>query len=225
MVLGLTADFLELQELTEEEDAVSKISMAVATNLTNKTFLRGISDALNAISDPERYGARWAQSVAGSTVPAIFGALTRTIDPTLRRPSGPLEAIQARIPVISKSIKPLRNVWGEPVIIQETGPERFLSPVRRSLAIPDKSTLELIRLDIHPGTLKRKLGKIELSEDEYDNLVETAGTMAHERVYQIVNNPNYDSRPDEFKERIIKDAIERARAIATMKIKMQRMRR
>lgn len=219
IVVGLTADYVELFDTLEQEDAVSKISLAIAQNLTNKTFLRGISDLVNAASDPERYGERWVRGLTGTVIPTGVAQLARAFDPTLRRPETALQGLQARTPILSFQVPAIRDIWGQPTLRQETGFERFLSPIRRSPAIQDKASQELVRLDVRPGTPRRQLGRVELSPAEYERYAELAGTLARRMVTGFVESPGYDRLPDTIKAMKIEDLFNKARAAARLAVK------
>jgi len=214
IVVGLTADYVELFDMTEQEDAVSKISLAIAQNLTNKTFMRGVSDMLNAASDPERYGDRWIRGLAGTVIPTGVAQGARAMDPTMRRPETIGQAIQSRVPVLSGGVPPIRDLWGRPVLSPETGAERFLSPVRRSPVIDDKASREIVRLDIRVGTPRRQLGRIDLTPEEYERYAERAGALARRMVVGFVEAPGYDRLLDPVREQRIKDLFNKARAAA-----------
>nr|BAR32218.1 protein transporter sec31 [uncultured Mediterranean phage uvMED] len=71
--LGIVADIIEnIGNLNDQqkEDAFSSAVLTVMKNLTNKTYLRGISDALELISDPnENNISRFFGNVAGNYIP------------------------------------------------------------------------------------------------------------------------------------------------------------
>jgi hypothetical protein len=57
------ADFASVSNYAtakEGDDIALGLSLAVAKNLTSKTWLSGLSDFMEVLSDPERYGERWA---------------------------------------------------------------------------------------------------------------------------------------------------------------------
>src|SRR3546814_18169996 len=51
----------------EESDRLAlNLSIAVAKNITSKTWLSGLSDFFDVLSDPERYGRNYVARLAGS---------------------------------------------------------------------------------------------------------------------------------------------------------------
>jgi hypothetical protein len=101
MTFGLVADAIEIFDHVEQEDFASKAATAFAVsigkNLVNKTFMRGVSEAFAAVTDPERYGGRWVQGIAGTLVPGVVSQGAAALDPTFRRPQSIAEVFQQRI--------------------------------------------------------------------------------------------------------------------------------
>ena len=80
-ILGMAAD---LQEMSvnkygtegEKQHLAGKIAMSITKNLTSKTFLSGLSNIIDGISDPERYGENVVNQLVGSVVPSMVGGVT-----------------------------------------------------------------------------------------------------------------------------------------------------
>jgi hypothetical protein len=200
-VMGLTADFLEIIDTMsggEREDVAAKAAFAIAQNITNKTFMRGLSDAVNAVSDPVRYGESWTERFVGTVVPRGVAAVTRSIDPTLRRPESYVEVLKAQLPYLSETVLPKRNLWGEPVQLTKGGLAAF-SPVKVTKETESKLDKEMVRLDVAIALPRAEVRGIELTPDEYDWLIKTSGRMAKQRLQAWVNSPGYDKTSDRGK--------------------------
>jgi hypothetical protein len=225
ILLGTTADAVELGDEIEWEDAVGKIGWSIARNLTSKIYLAGLSDLLNAVSDPQRYGQNWVQRFAGSAVPAGVASVARGLDPTRRAPQSVGQAIQARIPGLSFNVPPLRDIWGRPVISTETAAERVLSPIRRSRIRRDKATEELIRLDIPIGSPRRELRKwgIVLDDADYESYVERTGQFTHAAVIKVVNAPGYNAMSDKDKASGLRMAMDPVKRKARLAVEMRKI--
>jgi hypothetical protein len=215
MVVGTSADFAGLAfgnetQIKDPIDAANIIAMSVAKNWTSKTFMQSLSAALDATSDPERYGAQFLNGYAGSLIPSIVNTATVAIDDTRRDTKGPLDTMMARIPGASEQLEPKRDLWGRP--IKKTGltlVDRAISPVSISQVSDDPVDKEILRLGISPGLPKKKLGDVELTPEQYSDFSERAGKRAYERVNQIVKR----NISDEQKANSIKNAIKVSRII------------
>lgn len=219
IIVGMTADFTELFDLTDREEAVGKIGLAIAQNLSNKTFLRGVSELLNAISDPERYGDHWIQNVASSMVPNVASALARANDPYVRHAQTVGQAFKKKLPGLSSDVPIMRDIWGEPIAIPGSPVERLLSPVYRSNVVSnDRAINEIVRLQASVGTPRRELGEIELTEDEYGQYARDAGSLAKQIVGKLIASPGYSRIPDEVKREEIERIFVQTRRAARGKL-------
>jgi len=216
MTMGLTADVMEMSGMLDKSDMVSKLGLAFAQNIVNKTFTRGLSDMLNAISRPELYGEGWVKSISSTAIPmtGAMGAITGVIDPTMRRPQSIPDALKARIPGLSQDVIALRDIWGKPVIIEG-------GPIRRGLAsnimhsIPDDfSTNEMARLKISIPHVSSKIVGVEITDKELDRYAEVSGAFAKQFIDEATGSPGWSEIPDWKKEELIMDRYGKARDIA-----------
>lgn len=129
-ILGMTADFADAV-MTDKElnERASQIMLSFTKNIASKTFLQGFSAIMDAISDPERYGSDWIEKTAGSIVPSVIAAGARSIDPYIKDVTNPIEAMQQRIPFLSKEVAPKVDEFGLPLERPGSPISRFLSPV------------------------------------------------------------------------------------------------
>jgi hypothetical protein len=163
-LFGMTADMVEMagERSDLEIDAMAKaLVLSFAKNMTNKTYLTGVSDALEAITDPDKGGGRFVHRFVGSWVPAGAAQLTRLMDPTLRDTYGPtsrgeanplvreaksmLREMRSRTPGLSKDLPPRRNLWGDPILLEGgLGPD-LISPIYESTEKPSPVDDEILR--------------------------------------------------------------------------------
>lgn len=211
-LMGMAADMaIVWDHMTEEEkDKVPKLlARAFSNAVTNQTFLQGITNVINAMSEPARFAPRFLQQLAGSMVPNVIGQPTTMADPVVREVNSALEAIQARIPGMRQNLLPKRDWLGEPVETKER--MGVVGPVRTMKVTDDKVRLEAARLDIslaaapkktHIGKGTGKLGDVELTPEERNKFAEAGGKMAHKILTGVVNAQGYDQMPDLVKRRI-----------------------
>lgn len=132
--LGLAADMgemgVDLAEAIENgdvsgeevEDLVAMLTFSVAENVTNKSFLSGLGDLLDAVRRSESFGPRAFQNVASGFVPNMVAVSNRALlDDQLRYTRTTLDAIRAKIPGFSKDLPPTYDVFGEPRTYTQIG--------------------------------------------------------------------------------------------------------
>lgn len=223
-IFGMAVDFAESANDPEkrlDEKAIA-MSYSVGRNISSKTFLKGLSGAMNAMLDPERYGDNFIESMAGSMVPSVVNTVKQVQDPTMRQAEGPWEKIKGRIPWVSESVVPRRDIWGRAVQIEETAVERAASPISRSTAKDDPVDTEVNRLKLNLGMPPKKLdmghdkgGKkieaYEMNPMEYDAYVVASGEEAYKLAKSIMQTPGYKQANDERKKEMIETRINRAR--------------
>lgn len=181
-LLGIAADTTEIigqvdSEATADELGVAVV-LSVVQNMASKTYMSGLFEAINAISessvDPEADNyklARYFQRLGGSLVPSGIAAVERQVDPTVRAANGYLETIKARIPGYSDDLPPRRNIFGEPIVLQGgIGPD-IMSPVYTSKVVKDSVIDEIVMQEVPLSMPIRVINDNELSPQQYDRLI------------------------------------------------------
>jgi len=169
---------------------------------------------MKAASDPERYGETWTRRFAGSFVPTVLRHAAAGADPTMRRAETLSQVPASRIPGFTQNAPILRDFWGRPVVREETGVERFLSPVRRTSVKRDPSAREIVRLAMTVGSPRRTLSGLELTSTQYSNYVERSGYYAKQKVDLLLRTRKYNAADDEEKENLIRKEFGSARVQA-----------
>jgi len=120
---GLVADWSEINFRSEEHFSEplktfgSAIGISLARNIHNKSYLSGISQVIDAFGEPDRYMARWARMRAASYIPNLIAQSKVTLadDTYLREVRNVFDAWKGRLPGVSTSLEPRRNILGQPV--------------------------------------------------------------------------------------------------------------
>jgi hypothetical protein len=182
------------------------------------TYLSGLSNAVQSVSDPTRYGENFLEQYATGVVPKIVGQVVTMADPHKREVDGVLDAIQSQLPFLREKLMPKRDVWGEPV-----ANERWFAvmPVATTKAADEKVKTEAMRLQLaiadapkfitEKGPFKPGDKRIDLTAEQRDIFRQVAGGNAMEILRPIVNAQDWDRIPDFAKAAIIKDVIEGTR--------------
>lgn len=213
--LGVAADLVETSEHmteTQRERSTMLVTAAIIKNLSNKVWLSGITNIAQAIDDPERYaGGFLAQMGGGIAVPAVVAQTARVTDPVMREARGPIDRVKSRIPGLSMTLPPKRDVWGE-VITSEggVGPD-IVSPFRISTAQNDPVAAELLRLEAGIGAVPRKVGGRQLSPMEYSQYQEVAGKLLRQDLVTRIADAGWAGLNDEQRGKAVDDAKARTR--------------
>lgn len=216
--LGVAADLALLPEGMSEKQKQESITLLVASimgNLANKTWLSGISDVVGAIEDPERNADNMMKRLAGSlAVPTGVAQIARVVDPTARQADTMGEAIQARIPVLSRSLLPKRDVWGNEVVNEGgVGPD-IISPIYTSTAKDDPVNRALLASGASVGLPQRTVGGVQLTPEQFDRYKALSGKGAYDALSKIVRTPQWSAMDSEAQQAAVEKTIKTARASA-----------
>ncbi|MDZ4253584.1 MAG: hypothetical protein U1A72_13535 [Sulfuritalea sp.] len=208
----------------DEKDKIPKlVAVAFANSITNKTFLQGITNVINAMSEPGRFAPRFFQQLAGSMVPNVIAQPTAMADPYVREVNGMLDAIQARIPGMREQLLPRRDWLGAEMESKER--VGVVMPVRKQPVSTDKVRLEAARLDIsmaatprktHLGKGTGKIGDVEFTAEERNAFAKVGGEMAHDVLTNVVNDPGWDAMPDLVKRRVFAKVLQASHRVAAV---------
>lgn len=238
MIFGLAADSVEIMGQLSDEERDSLATMIVGSiskNITSKTWLRGVSDALEALNDPDRYGEQWTRRLAGTVIPTGVSQIERVISPEMEAVNGYMDQIKSRLPGWSTTLPVARNLWGDAIIpgaglstgiISAT--YNLISPIKRSKIIDSPVDKELFELKA-PLSMPNKTQQIKgipvkLTPQEYDtfiilmNKVEVRGgknlkeslnqLVKHGKSYKKLNNDRKIQRIQSY----FNEAKDKARA-------------
>lgn len=213
-LLGITADAVNIYKAgaaTDKEwkDIAAMITMAFSRNATNKTFMRGMTEAISAIDPKNPLGspAKFLEQLGGSLVPTFVSQMAKADDPVVRDIRGIIDRWKSRIPGLSQDLQPLQNLWGQNISRDGGFGNSLLSPVYISKDKNDKVSNELVRLKLSPTMPPRKIGGVELTPDQYTRFVKMSGQPAHQVLNGIMKGKGWSDVPAFEQGEIIKRVI------------------
>jgi len=191
-LLGISADMVDILangDITDDkwnedvERAVIATAAAIGSNMMNKTYLTGMSDFVEAMSDPIRNSEYWAQGVAGSFVPTLSGEFRRADDPYMREVRSLWDAIRNKTPGLSEELPLRRDLWGRPISYRSGLGATYdaFSPIYSRKEEPEPIDTELLRLGNGPAMMPRRTSfngatiNLDQYEGAYSRMVELAG--------------------------------------------------
>lgn len=208
-VLGLIADFTQMEKEEDLGKAAANIATIIGQNLNDKTYLSSISATIDAVTDPAKT-AKWYSNIISGAVPfsGTQRFVTRLFDPTIRKPEGVVETIMAQTPILSRRVRPLRTAFGEEVARNLS---QIISPVAVVKKEIDLADAELSRLGIDIGFPKAAVQKIKLTDDEYDKMLKISGQTLKKVLIKVIQKSDWDKLSDGQKEKIIEQIKTRVR--------------
>lgn len=122
MPFGIVADIVAAAQHPEGQDgldgAVKSLAIALAKNVSNRSYLVGLSQALDAWTSPtEDRTNNFAGGLAGNMVPMASMLRQVNPDPYLRDARSIADKVLATIPGLSEGLPPRRDTWGDPMTV------------------------------------------------------------------------------------------------------------
>ncbi len=217
--LGIAADMaLVAHKASEKEfsDAVGSFVHAIARNVIDQSFFRGPSELLRAVSD-KGYGEHYVQNFLSGFVPFSggLGQTARLIDPYTREARSIVDALKAKIPFASETLRPKLDLFGQPV------PNRNpLGPV--AIWVQKQSTdpvlHEMRRLEYYPSAPEKKIRGVKLTDEQYHKFASISGMMAKANLDRYVNSARWQTIPDHVKKKAMQEAFRASREVAIGKM-------
>lgn len=229
ILFGIAADMQEIgnyvfneSEKNEENelelDRLGKMLMAsVTNNLTNKTFLSGISSAIQVITDPSRYGERFVQRFTGSFVPTVFAHASQYDDPALRDARNVTDNFLSRLPFLgySKELPARRDIFGDVRTRDQGLGIGTFSPIRLSEMKNDPVYNEFYRIGLYPSTPTRKVRNVSLEPKEYEQLLALQKKLkTKEKIEKIIKSSVYKGLPDYRKKELLEKTLKESQSFA-----------
>lgn len=214
--MGVAADLATKgDEMTDSqrEHAGALVTAAVIKNLSNKTWLSGVADLVDAIDDPARKAGSYARNEAASVaVPAILAQIARASDPNIRDSSTIGNAIKSRIPVLSQQVPARLDVWGQPK-------QRGSLPLGLSAVAPfnvstpknDPVTAQLLASGAHINLPSPSIAGVKLTPEQMRAYQIAVGKGSYPAVAGVVSAPDWQGMNNEQRQDAVSQAMRSVR--------------
>lgn len=207
-VLGLTADLrIAYDALADRADnniesddpqlteAFSNLITILNENITDKTFFKGISDAMNALNGEEGAGDYYVTSLTSNLVP--FSSLQRNFakahDEYAREAWTHMDKLLANIPFASETLAPQRDILGRPVKNAERlGPD-WVSPFLVGKADSDPAAKALAEIEMPYRKPDKNIAGVKLDAKQYSRLLEVRGSYVREQLNDWIKSGEWSS--------------------------------
>lgn len=222
-LLGFYGDVADLTRHAEpgdwSESLVAASYMAMGTNLEDKSYIAGLMQLTDLITDPEHYLERTASRIVGAVIPSLFAQFRTVTDDKVAELNGVVDRVFARIPGFSDQIADKRrNILGEPMTqrtfsgalatLESWGD--FFVPLSYNHTSTDAISLELASL-AYPfsSPAPEKYGvnlkhyENEKSQSAYDRWqelvgeVQIGGKSVRQSISRLISSNAYQALPNE----------------------------
>lgn len=223
-VFGMAADastiIREYKENKNPDKKATDFMLAYANSVKNnileKSFMEGLSKALFAMTDPERYGSGFLSQYANAVVPAIAATTAKVLSPTEREAQTFLEKAQSRIPGMREDLPIKYTKTGEP---EQVSLSNILLGIKVTSPTAIEKELATIGVDIVGAS--KKMGGVELETPQYARYKEISGKLLADSLSQMFNNKQFMALDKYQKQEAVKNVVGKVRSAATKQLTME----
>jgi hypothetical protein len=188
-------------------------------SLTESTFLQGVSQVLDALSDPSRFAQGYFSNTVASIIPTLVGDLSKSFDDVERKTSGVLDRLKAKLPILRQTLESQVNVLGQERQKGGNFLETMIDPSRPSNVLTSPVIQELRRItdagfNVSPTQLGDKNGYKGLTPEENTAIWVKSGELMNDKLNNLFNLQQYKNLTDEDKAKIIEDIVEKSKTNA-----------
>ncbi len=218
VLLGITADLYDVAHEASDGDmlkAAMHLQHAFTQNILDESFMKGPSDLIKAVEEPGRYGENYLKSFVSSLTPFSSGLyqINKLRDPYQRETRTVVDAIKAKVPGLSETLMPRRDVWGQE-LPNRTG-AGYLTSIYVQKVSEDPVNHALLAAQFFPGKVEKKIRNVELTPQEYDDFARIAGTLTKRNLDKVVTSQAFQNLPLGGKQKLIQVVVEQNREIAS----------
>lgn len=197
-------------ETGDYEKGVSLLLHSLAQTFTQEGMMSGISDLLNAVDDPDRYGQSYVKNMLGSFVPFSVGdaQVAHLMDPYQRDARTWLDSVKNKIPGLTEGLEPKVDIFGQDV------PNKEYYGVYAEAVSNDPVVKALKSNGYFPAPVERKINGIALSAEQYHDYAKKAGMVSKMLLNNIVGMPAFSQLSPTTRHDMLRDAVTSGRSAA-----------
>jgi N12 class adenine-specific DNA methylase len=219
LLSSVAADMYDVAHKASQGDmsaAGAALMNAFTQNILDEGFMSGPAELMQALTDPDRYGPAYVRNFLSSFVPYSVGMaqMARAEDPYSRNARTILEAIKAKVPGLSETLYPRRDVWGQPIPNLGAIGGRGLTAIYMQQANADPVNQAMLQLGIYPAPVDRKIRNVPLSDAQYDDFSRIAGRMTKMNLNKLVSSREWQYWPVTTRYDVVEETITQNREVA-----------
>lgn len=234
MLMAMGSGVQQRQANGEDPLAITQgVLTDTMTTFLDQSYVQGLNNVLNAVTDSKRYGESYINSLARGLTPNLFRQVATATDPKQRQVNNPLEAIISGIPGASQTLDAKVDVYGREIENKQALPlgqawdALKLSNSRETNDVIDEvNRLHNIDpsnkdLQVTPSQAQSTISvngvNVKLTDDQKTQLQKDIGEAAVASMGQVMNSSEYKNLTDEQKAK----ALDKARGDAQSQVRKQ----
>lgn len=206
-------------EYHDAEGSLINTGFSGIKSLSEQTFLRGASQALKAVTEPDRYAESFGENFVAGFVPSFINDTGRATDEFIRDTEGIKQKIQARIPGLREALPAKLDPLGQPIKQQPGGLMAYIDPFNSRVPNEDSLVQEFSRVGYNLNYVGDRLNNEKLTQAQKLEYQRVAGQKIREIVPSVINSPAYQGSPEDVQRDLIEKAVNKAKSIAREDVK------
>ena len=178
--------------------------------------MRGPADLIKAVTDSDRYGPAYVRTMLSSFLPysVEMAQMARASDPYSRQARTIMDAIRAKVPGMSESLFPRRDIWGEPMPSGNALMASGVTAIYEQRVSTDPVNRAMLALNVSPAPVERSIRNVPLTDQEYDDYARLAGRSAKMRLDMMVQSPLWQNWTAAMQYEMLEETVRQCREFA-----------
>lgn len=232
MLTAMGAGIQQRQEKGENALSITTGTLMDTLNsFLDQSYVQGLSNAVNAITDSQRYGESYINSLARGITPNLLRQTAVATDPKQRQVNNVGEAIMSGIPGLSQTLDakvdaygreienkqtlPLGQMWDALKINNSRDTNDVIDEVSRLHSVDPNNKELQITPPMEDNTLSVNGTNIKITDAQKTQLQKDTGAAALKTMRQVISSSSYNKLSDTEKaealDKACKDAQKQAR--------------
>lgn len=208
------------EEMKNPEGSIGGYAGTLGKDYLDQSFVTGIQQPVNAITDPARYGKSYVGNQMASVMPNIGKDLAKSLDPLQREANTVTDYVKQATPLLRNTLIEKRDTLGNVMPQEPTGLGAFFDLFNSKTPVDNAVVNELSRLsqtgnDATPSKLTPNQTilkqKVKLTFEQLNQLEKGVGEALKPRLESLVTSPNYQQLDDEQKAQAIDKIVQETR--------------
>jgi hypothetical protein len=217
------ADAYNNEDEKTATELISHVFFSLTQNFFDKSFATGMHDLMEALNDPERAG-NWVQNFAtGATIPNFIPLAARVVDPVIRETDDLRDAYISKVPYLSKTLDPRRDVFGKPISRPGNAIQKIVSPVIPSPVEVDMVREELKTIGYQMGFPGKTAGGFQMDDETYRIYQAASGKIIYKALSQMMQNEGYQNLTPRQKERAVDKIVRESRELVKNQVAQEQL--
>jgi hypothetical protein len=220
---GALAEAFNNDDEKKMSELTAHVFFSMTQNFFDKSFATGMHDLMEALNDPERAG-NWLENFAtGATIPNFIPLTARVIDPVIRETDDLKDAYISKVPYLSRTLDPKRDVFGKPISRPGNAIQKIVSPVIPSPVEVDMVRAELDSIGYQMGFPGKTAGGFEMDDETYRIYQAASGKIIYKALAQMIQNPGYQNLSPRQREQAVDKIVRESRELVKNQVAQEQL--